>query len=1257
MMLLHLSDLHFGNKNRFADDAATELANAFHRALRIAIEDIKADSEISLVLITGDLVESGLPSEFRYAHEFLISLADQLSLRPERFVIIPGNHDISWDDCQIVRAGLKGEKFAADEFDARLNAEKLSNYRTFLANFYGAPVTGDSLAGLPDSRPLDGGGWLRDFPELELSVAGLNTSERENDKLKGGFLSVQQAQSLMTLWREGESVNRLKIIALHHNPVSTTSENMKWSLDWLRAQERKAGVPAAMPANVFEQYVADLAGFEGKEHLSRIVKDTAAHLVLHGHHHDQGDPILWPWAKNGSAPVLSVGSFGLNEEQLPGRAPLSCQIIRFLTPTDRDASRLIAIPLVYDGRFRLEGQVLAGSFRIEAHSRGAYDQPLPLSQDWKKPDPSKTLVSEEPRQRRASSTPRPPILYAQPAYIGSHQFVGRQAQLETLSDWASASDSHSVLLFEAIGGTGKSILTWEWTTKQATSVRQDWAGRVWYSFYEKGATMADCCRRTLSYMTGRSLERFREKNTAELTELLMDQLRERPWLVVLDGVERVLVAYHRFDAAQIPDDEAGTADKIAHRDPCGAINPEDDDLLHALAGAQPSKILLTSRLIPRTLLNRSSQPIPGVLHERLPGLRPADAESLIRACGVVGTSTEIQKYLKINCDCHPLVIGVLAGLISDYLQDRGNFDAWVIDPRGGGQLSLADLDLVQKRNHILGTALAALSKKSRELLSTLALLSEPVDYPTLCALNPYLPPLPEEIGIPIDPKSESTWKWKSTDQMAKALKKYEDALQRRRIYDDVLAERKAVSVTALQQLEDTVRDLERRGLLQYDRATRRHDLHPVVRGISAGGLKQEERNQLGQRVFDHFSQQAESPYEKAETLEDFGNARRIVNALFHMGELKRARAFLLKSDFLRVMTFRFEAHNEILAIIRPFFTAGWSEMPPSLQTKGRALINRAAVALRRLGQLDDAFAISEMLLRWTLNNRPNGISCRQFLDFAGTVGDQHRFALEERLLRFAGDCAPMAQDPDVEFAVRLARFRQLSRLGRWTEADALLPLLMETYGDEKRAILAHHRAVSLHFRGELTEIELQKAEELAQAVGSALGRRNLAALRGWWSSDQLQWQKAKESLTEAVALAHKAGKIDRRSEVRLALARFHLNDLDQVEQIADQLSTGTDSSLHLPLSLLWLAAGNKNQAEVHAAAAYEWASGDGEPYCHWYECKHACAVLTQLGARVPTISPFDHARSEVLPWEAEVISAIEALKMLPQMWRRENHVA
>ena len=235
--------------------------------------------------------------------------------------------------------------------------------------------------------------------------------------------------------------------------------------------------------------------------------------------------------------------------------------------------------------------------------------------------------------------PKPPALYAEPRYIGSHQFIGRRAQLDVLNDWAAPADAHPVLLFDAIGGTGKSMLTWEWITNHAPSIRADWAGCFWYSFYERGAIMADFCRRALAYITGEPLDSFKKIKTPELGERLLHHLQNGPWLLVLDGLERVLVAYHRSDAAQLADEEVNQpTDQIAHRDPCTAIRHEDDDLLRALAAAAPSKLLITSRLAPRVLLNAANQPIPGALRVSLPGLRPSDAEALVRSCGITGDS-------------------------------------------------------------------------------------------------------------------------------------------------------------------------------------------------------------------------------------------------------------------------------------------------------------------------------------------------------------------------------------------------------------------------------------------------------------------------------------------------------------------------------------------------------------------------------------------------------------------------------------------
>jgi hypothetical protein len=836
--------------------------------------------------------------------------------------------------------------------------------------------------------------------------------------------------------------------------------------------------------------------------------------------------------------------------------------------------------------------------------------------------------------------PAPPALYAAPSYIGSHAFVGRHAQLETLSDWASPADNHPVLLFEAIGGTGKSMLTWEWINKHSPKVRADWAGRFWYSFYERGATMVDFCRRALAYMTSQPLTSFKDKNTVELSELLLRQLQAQPWLLVLDGLERVLVSYHRFDAAQQLDEHAGKSDSIASRDPCAAINSEDDDLLRFLAGASPSKLLLTSRLIPRALLNKSHQPIPGVLRELLPGLRPADAEALIRSCGVTGESQDIQTYLKKNCDCHPLVVGVLAGLINDYMPNRGNFDSWATDPIGGGRLNFSKLDLVQKRNHILNTALAALPESSRQLLSTVALLTDAVDYPTLCEINPSLSPIPELVPIPKPPQDSSKWQRLPPEDRVKMEQEYQRALWLRATFEIAIVARREEMRGAAIALASTVKDLELRGLLQYDNVARRYDLHPVVRGIATAGLPHDEKSRYGQRLVDHFSARAQDPFEEAESLAEFDNARRIINAFFQMGKVVEARDFVLKSTLLESLNRRFEAHNEILTIVRPFFTAGWGEMPPYLAKRGGVpLTKRASTALRRTGSLSDAFIVAETGLELILKTNMAAPLCSQLLNLASTLGSQNRLAQEDRLMVLAGNAAKNLADKTSFF---LARYRQMSKLGRWEEADQIWLEYIETASQfEPMFIPLHHRAVHLYLRGALTEADLSAAEKANRLEKSALGIRNLSALRGYWQLENSDFAGAKASLAISSMLARQAGKVDRRVEIELALAKFRLAELAHPVEVAEQFTSGIEDSCALSLAQLWHDIGDNAQSLKHALDGYAWAFADGPPFSRCFEAKKAIDFLAKLGAEPPRIAGRPNSK---FSWEARVTTAIERIR-------------
>lgn len=868
------------------------------------------------------------------------------------------------------------------------------------------------------------------------------------------------------------------------------------------------------------------------------------------------------------------------------------------------------------------------------------------------------IVPDGPGHGDASSIPAAPTLYAEPQYFGSHPFVGRAAELGILRDWAARPEPHPILLFEAIGGTGKSMLTWEWTVNHASDARTDWAGRFWYSFYEKGAVMADFCRRALAYMTDRPLEAFDRKRQSELSRLLQQQLQARPWLLVLDGLERVLVAYHRYDAAQVTDEDAGRSDQIGRRDPSAAIRPEDDELLHALAVGAPSKVLITSRLMPRALLNSAGQPMPGVLYQRLPGLRPVDAEALLRACGVRGDSRAIQAYLQQHCDCHPLVTGILASLVSDYLPDRGHFDAWANDPEHGGRLNLAKLDLIQKRNHILKTAMDALPDESRQLLSTLALLSEAVDYDTLTALNPHLPPPPERPPKPERPEDLLVW-WNLLAPAGKQKARQEYTIARERLAEyerDYQGWLDSPEYQAsVRELTGTVRDMERRGLLQYDQRARRYDLHPVVRGFASGSLRAEDRDRLGQLAVDYFSQRVHDPYEQAEALNDVQNGLQLVRTLLQIGR-KRDAFTAYHGDLASALLINLEAAAEVLSLLRPFFTQDWRSPSAELGNDDFCyLANNAAIAFRILGQLEQSFALQEAALKVSLKKADWHNSRISLAHIAQIFADQNCLARSYRCGLLGLELAESLDDEANLFRARLNRFRQITELGQWADAEAIWQMLdpmgRNWQRDLYRPGMAEEAYARFRFRqGQLTEDLLAEAERLARLGRNRTSSRSLYALRGDWHLERQEWALAAESFNEAIRMVRETRMSDTYLETRLALARFRLGQLSAARQEVIRLAARAEPA-QLALAELWHAIGDPGQVAEYAQAAYRWAWADGEPYAHRYQLDRAASLLMLVRAEIPALPAYNPVSDQPLAFEYRVQAAIKELRAGPRMNR------
>jgi hypothetical protein len=277
------------------------------------------------------------------------------------------------------------------------------------------------------------------------------------------------------------------------------------------------------------------------------------------------------------------------------------------------------------------------------------------------------------------------------------------------------------------------------------------------------------------------------------------------------------------------------------------------------------------------------------------------------------------------------------------------------------------------------------------------------------------------------------------------------------------------------------------------------------------------------------------------------------------------------------------------------------------------------------------------------------------LDLASTAGEQNRLALEARLLDWAEKLASIDELRNDLISLYLARFRQRSRIGAWAEADKdWVRLSKAELTASEIAIGAHHYVLSLFFRGKLSEEELAKAEGLIRSSKSALGIRDLSGLRGFWRLEQQDWKSARDNLQIAVVLAHKVGKADRRSEIRLALAKYRLNQLADPSQVAEQLSRDCEGRCERALAELWLAIGNRDQAKLHAHAALMWAWADGEPFVHRYELEKTRVLLDLLGEEIHKLPPYDPAKDKRLVWETELITATEKLRSAHEAKRKEE---
>lgn len=833
-----------------------------------------------------------------------------------------------------------------------------------------------------------------------------------------------------------------------------------------------------------------------------------------------------------------------------------------------------------------------------------------------------------------SVIPRPPEPYiAHPyALLQTGKLVGRQHELTTLTDWiAGQGDFERVALLAivAVGGMGKSALTWHWFQ---TVAEQEWpagrrsklGGRIWWSFYESDAHFENFVPRVLAYVLSRTEADVRKDvpSLHEQGELLVRELDRRPFLLVLDGAERILAAYAGANAAHVRDEEKlddETANRIGERLglPAGAgqavvgrhplrrtADPRAGHFFRRLAGVRASRVLVSSRLFPSDLQTNSGSPWSGSSALYLTGLSETDALDLWRAFGAKGSREDLLPVLD-TFGRHPLLIQVLAGVVAEFRDAPGDFDAW---RNAHVDFNVFGLPLVQVRSHVLEQALRGLTEPQRKVLHTIAGFRMPVGIATLRALFVE----PEYTRCEEDGVEMQSW----------------EPLFR-----------------AFVGLDTTLTVLEDRGLLGWDRRANRYDLHPIVRGVVWEGLDKEGRFRVHQVLCAYFKSLPPIEAAHVEGLDDVAPAIELYQALVGLSRYDDAWQ-VFRERLNTALHTRLSASQQQIALLELLFPDG-REAPPHLQMEEQRgwAIHALAEAYLYKGHPGVASQLCRRVLASSACTA--GLANAAWHDLSDSLFHSGQLREAERAARHSLRLSRELDQP----------FWEGVSLGYLSNA-------LCARNDKEHMVQASARSLQLFAKLRRTRAvgvakALQANLALKQkdfATAAALAAESWAAahikrqerdfirascLQGAAALGQGCWDTAAERLQFALARARAVEFVEEElhSLIVLAELRYEQGRTDDARELLEEVwepaEVGPYPLFHTDalnlLARIERDAEHRTAATTAATQAYRKSWCDGPPHAYHWGLQEAKQFLSELGASEPNLTPFDPSKYPLMP--------------------------
>lgn len=290
--ILHLSDLHF----------AVDLDPLTR--LRPLVADLRDPDgglgfgRLDYLVISGDLTDRAKPQEFEIARQFVSGVIEEFELTAERCIIVPGNHDLSWEEPVYDWKGRRPEdtkELAAGSYVAedrvlgvRNKARYPQRFHNFSHDFYHLLVQ--------KPYPLS-------FEEQFLSILFEQTGIQ--------FLTLNSAWQIDEWFRNRSGIHQGALV-----------RGLKQADDDVRkAKEARRLGPDATPLRIAvwhhpvtgNEKIVDDAFMEQ-------LRQAGVRLCLHGHVHEERAD-LFRYFHPRKVHVAGAGSFGAVAEHRPESTP------------------------------------------------------------------------------------------------------------------------------------------------------------------------------------------------------------------------------------------------------------------------------------------------------------------------------------------------------------------------------------------------------------------------------------------------------------------------------------------------------------------------------------------------------------------------------------------------------------------------------------------------------------------------------------------------------------------------------------------------------------------------------------------------------------------------------------------------------------------------------------------------------------------------------------------------------------------------